>query len=232
MIKKNVDELDVMSINEKSDVGYILEIDLKYPNELHELHNDYPLAPEKLTVTNDILSNYCKSIADKYDIKVGDVKKLIPNLGNKNKYVVHYRNLQLHLLLGMKLTKIHRVLHFKQSNWMKKYIDFNTKKRISASNDFEKDFFKLMINSVYGKTMENLRKRINVRFVNNKKDFLKYTSRPTYVTHKLINKNFAAIHEIKPVSILNKPIYVGFTVLDLSKWLMYDFHYNFIKKKL
>ena len=113
---------------------------------------------------------------------------------------------------------------------MKKYIEFNTKKRISATNDFEKDFFKLMINSVYGKAMENLRKRINVRFVNNKKDFLKYTSRPTYVTHKLFNKNFAVIHEIKPVLILNKPIYVGFTVLELSKWLMYDFHYNFIKK--
>ena len=87
-----------------------------------------------------------------------------------------------------------------------------------------------MINPVYGKTMENLRKRINVRFVNNKKDFLKYTSKPTYVTHKLFNKNFAAIHEIKPVLILNKLVYVGFTVLDLSKWLMYDFHHNFIKK--
>ena len=99
-----------------------------------------------------------------------------------------------------------------------------------ATNDFEKDFFKLMINSVYGKTMKNLRKRINVRSVNNKKDFLKYTSKPTYVTHKLFNKDFAAIHEIKPVLILNKPIYVGFTVLDLSKCLMYDFHYNFIKK--
>ena len=87
-----------------------------------------------------------------------------------------------------------------------------------------------MINSVYGKAMENLRKRINVRFVNNEKDFLKYTSRPTYVTHKLFDKDYAAIHEIKPVLVLNKPIYVGFTVLDLSKWMMYDFHYNFIKK--
>ena len=87
-----------------------------------------------------------------------------------------------------------------------------------------------MINSVYGKTMKNLRKRINVRFVNNEKDFLKHTSRPTHVTHKLFDKDFAAIHEIKPVLMLNKPIYVGFTVLELSKWMMYDFHYNFIKK--
>ena len=103
---KNVDELDVMSINEKSDAGYILEVDLKYPDTLHELRNDYPLAPENLAVTNDMLSKYCESIADKYGIKVGDVKKLIPNLGNKNKYVLHYRNIQLYLYLGMKLAKI------------------------------------------------------------------------------------------------------------------------------
>ena len=105
-----------MSINEKSDVGYILEVDLEYPDELHDLHNDYPLVPEKLAVTNDILSKYCKSVADKYNIKVGDVKKLIPNLGNKTKYVVHYKNLQLYLFLGMKLTKTHRALQFKQSD--------------------------------------------------------------------------------------------------------------------
>ena len=89
-----------------------------------------------------------------------------------------------------------------------------------------------MINSVYGKTMENLRKRINVKFVNNEKDFLKYTSRPTYVSHKLFNNIFAAFHEIKQVLVLNQPIYVGFTVLDMSKWLMYYFHYNFINKKI
>ena len=109
---------------------------------------------------------------------------------------------------------------------MKKFIDFNTEKRMSAANDFEKDFFKLMINSVYGKTMDNLRKRINVRLVNTAEDFLNYTSRPTYITHKVFGKNYAAVHEIKPVLILNKPIHV----LDLSKWKMYDFHYNFIKK--
>ena len=100
-------------------------------------------------------------------------KKVIPNFGNKTNYVVHYRNLQLYLSLGMKLTKIHRVLKFRQSDWMKKYISFNTEERISATNSFEKDFFKLMINSVYGKTMENLQKRINVRLVNNGKDFFK-----------------------------------------------------------
>ena len=196
---KNVGEFDMMSINEESLIGYSLEVDLKYPDKLHELHNDYPIAPEKLVVSSDILSNYCKKIADKYEIKVGDVRKLIPNFGNKTNYVVHYRNLQLYLSLGMKLTKTHKVLKSNQSDWMKKYIEFNTEKRMNAANDFEKYFFRLIINSVYGKTMENLQKRINVRLVNNAEDFLKYTSRPTYIIHKIFGKNYAAIHETKPV---------------------------------
>ena len=168
---KNFDGFDVMSISEKSNTGYLLEVNLEYPDELHELHNDYPLASENPPVSNDMLSAYCKKIADKYGIKVGDVKKLIPNLGNKSKYVVHYRNLQLYLCLGVKLTKTHRVLQFKQSDWMKGYIDFNIEKRKNAANNFEKDFFKLMINSAYGKTIKNLRKRMNVTLVNNGKDF-------------------------------------------------------------
>ena len=112
-----------------------------------------------------------KKIADEYEIKVGDVTKLIQNLGHKTNYVLCYKNLQLYLCLGMKLTKIHRMLKFKQSDWMKKYINFDTEKRTSAAS-FEKDFFILMINSVYGKTMENLRKRVIVRLVNSEKDFL------------------------------------------------------------
>ena len=221
---KNVAKFDVNSISEKRPIGYILEVDLEYPDELHKLHNDYPLVPEKLAIPYDMLSDYSKEIADEYGIKVSDVKKLIPKLGNKTNRVLHYRNLQSYLYLRMKLNKIHKALKFKQSNWMKKYIDFNTKKRTKAANSFQKNLFKLMIDSVYGKTMENLRKRINVRLVNNEKDFLKYTSKPTHVNHKIFDKNCAAIHEIKPVLTLNKLIYVGFTVLKLSKWLMYDFH--------
>ena len=171
--------------------------------------NDYPLAPEKLAISYDMLSDYYKKIADEYGIKVGDVEKLVPNLDNETNYVLHYRNLQLYLSLGIKLTKIHKVLKFKQSKWMKKYIDFNTEKRTNAANSFEKDFFKLMINSVYGKTMENLQKRINVRLVNNEKDFLKYTSRPTHITHKIFDKNYAAILEIKSVLTLKKQIMLG-----------------------
>ena len=167
---KNVGNFDVNSFSEKSPMGYILNVALEYPDKLHVLRNDYPLAPEKLAIPYEMLSDFCKKIADEYGIKVGDVMKLIPNLGNKTNYVLHYRNLQLYLSLGMKLTKIHKVLKFKQSEWMRKYIDFNTEKRTNAVNSFEKDFFKLMISSVFVKTMENLRKK-NVRLVNNKKIF-------------------------------------------------------------
>ena len=113
---RNVDNFDVNSISENSSIGYILEVDLEYPDELHVLHNDYPLAPEKLAIPYDILSDYCKIIADEYGIKVGDVKKLIPNLGDKINHVLHYKNLQLYLSIGMTLTKIHKVLKFKQSD--------------------------------------------------------------------------------------------------------------------
>ena len=121
------------------------------------MHNDCPLATEKLAIPYDILSHYCTKIADNYGIKVGDVKKLSPNSGNITNYVLHYRNLPLYLSLGTKLTKIHRLLKFKQSDWIKKYINFNTEKRTNAANSFER--FKLIINSVYGKTMENLKKK-------------------------------------------------------------------------
>ena len=127
---KNVDGFDVSSISKKSSIGYIIEADLEYPDELHALHNDYQLVPEKLAISYDMQSDYCKKSADKYEIKFGDVKKSIPNLGNKTNYVLHYRNLQLCLSLGMRLIKIHSVLKFKQSDWTKKYIDFNTEKKL------------------------------------------------------------------------------------------------------
>ena len=114
---------------------------------------------------------------------------------------------------------------------MKFYIDFNTIERTNAANSFERDFFKLMINSVYGKTMENLRKRMSVKLVNNEKDVLKHVSKKTFISLKIFHKDYITIHEIKPVLTSDKPIYVRFTVLELSKWLMYDFHHNFMEKK-
>ena len=231
MTQKQIDKIDLAKYKEDSDKGIILEVDLKYPKELHDLHNDYPLAAEKIKVTNEMLSEYCKNISDKYNISIGLVHKLIPTLSNKKNYVLHYRNLQLYLSLGLKVDKIHRVLEFKQSPWLKQYIDFNTEKRKSAKNDFEKDFFKLMNNSVFGKTMENIRKRVDVRLVTDENKLLKLASKPTYVSSKIFNENLVAVHKIKETLTLNRPAYVGMCILDLSKTLMYDFHYNYIKDK-
>ena len=129
-----------MGCDVKYDWCRILEVYLEYTDELDVLHNDYPLAPEKLAILYEMLSDFFKKNADEYGIKVGDVMKLILNLGDKTNYIVHYKNLQLHLFLGMKLTKIHRVLKLKQSDWMKIYIDFNNEKRKNAANSFEKTF--------------------------------------------------------------------------------------------
>ena len=178
-----------------------------------------------------MFSGYCKKIAEKYKISIGLVRKLIPTLKDKKDYVFHYRNLQLYMDLDLKIKKVHRVLEFNQSPWLKKYIDFNTEKRKHAKNPFEKDFFKLMNNSVSGKTMQNLRKRVNVKLVTDYKKLDKLTSKPTYVSSKIFNKNLMAVHKIKEALTLNRPAYVGMCILHLSKTLVYDFHYKYIKEK-
>ena len=231
LAKNQIDKIDLAKYKEDSNKGLILEVDLEYPKELHDLHNDYPLAAEKVKVNKDMLSNYCQEIANKFKVSTGLVHKLIPTLSNKEKYVLHYRNLQLYTDLGLKITKVHRVLEFNQSPWLKEYIDFNTQKRTNAKNAFEKDFFKLMNNSVFGKTMENIRKRVDVRLVTDENKLLKMAAKPTYVSSKIFNKNLVAVHKIKETLTLNRPAYVGMCILDLSKTLMYDFHYNYIKQK-
>ena len=134
----------------------------------------------------------------------------------------------------MKLKKIHCILEFNQSQWLKPYVEFNTQKRIEAEKNGDKDgkvLYKLMKNSVYGKTMQNLRNRINVKLVSNKKDYLKWTSKPTFMSHKIFDNDLVAIRKNKVTLTLNKPVSIGITILELSKVLMYEFHYNYIKNK-
>ena len=171
---KNFDEFDVMSFGKESKIGFILEVDLEYTEKLHASHIGYPLASEKLAIPYEMLSNYCNKIADKYGIKVGDVKKLIPNLGSKSNYVLYYRDLQWYLSLGMKLTKIHRLLKFKQSGWIKIYIDFNTEKRKkNAANSFEKDFFKIDNQFCLWQNSGKLKKKNQCEISNQRKRFFK-----------------------------------------------------------
>ena len=231
LTEKQINKINLAQYNEDSNKGLLIEVDLEYPKELHDLHNDYPVAAERVCVNKDMLSEYCKTIATKYNISTGLVSKLIPTLSNKEKCVLHYRNLQLYLDLGLKINKVHRVLEFNQSPWLKQYINFNTEKRTQAKNSFEKDFFKLMNNSVFGKTMENLRKRVDVRLITDEKKLLKMVSKPTYVSSKIFNENLVAVHKIKETLTLNRPAYVGMCILDLSKTLMYNFHYKYIKNK-
>ena len=201
-----VDELETWELH-----SCILEVDLEYPENLHELHNDYPLAPEQIVVNK--------------------VSKLIPNLGNKKKYVLHYENLKQYLKLGLKLTHIHRGIKFKESPWLEKYISLNTKLRTEAKNEFEKNFFKLMNNAVFGKTMENIRNRVDVRLVNDKKQAEKLSAKPNFKHPNIFSEDLVAIHMKKTKLDFDKPVYLGMCILDLSKTLMYDFHYNYIKKK-
>ena len=189
----------------------ILEVDLEYPKKLHDLHNDYPLCPER--------------------VKCGNVEKLIPNLRDKKNYVIHYKNLIQCLKLGMKLKKIHRGIKFVESDFMKSYIDTNTNLRAQAKNNFEKDFFKLMNNSVFGKTIENIRNRVVVKLVNTEEKFKKLVAKPNFKSRKIFNENLISVHMKKTSLTMNKPVYLGMCILDLSKTLMYDFHYNYIKPK-
>ena len=231
MSDREIKQIDLRKYKANGKKGLILEVDPEHPQELHDMHNDYPVCPEKVKVSNDMLSGYCKMIAEKYKISIGLVSKLIPMLKDKKEYVLHYRNLQLYLDLGLKIKKVYRALEFNQSPWLKQYIDFNTEKRKNAKNSFEKDFFKLMNNIVFGKTMENLHKRVDVRLVTNEKKLDKLTAKPTYMSSKIFNENLMAVHKVKERLTLNRLAYVGMCILDLCKTLMYDFHYNYIKKK-
>ena len=169
-------EFDLNKHTSNSSKGCALEVDLEYPKELRELHNDYSLAPDRIEIKREMLSDYQLKIADLYNIPIGNVKKLVSDFFDKEKYVIHYENLQLYLRLGLKLKKVYRVSEFNQSQWLKQYVEFNTQKRIEAQKNGDKDgkaLNKLMNNVAYGKTMENLRNRIDVKLVSNKKDYLK-----------------------------------------------------------
>ena len=232
MTDKEISKIDLGKYQADGKKGLVLEVDLEYPQELHDIHNYYPVTPEKLKVSNNMLSAYCKKIAEKYNISIGLVSKLIPTLRDKKEYVLHCCNLQLYLDLGLKIKTVHRVLKFDQSPCLKQHIDFNTEKRKHAKNLFKKDFFKLMNNSVFGKTMEYLCKQVDVRLVTNEKKLAKLTSKPTYISSKIFYENLMAVHKVKETLTLNRPAYVGMCILDLSKMLMYDFHHNYIKRSI
>ena len=210
-VRKDWSPKDVINSLVNTDRGYLLEVDVNYPKELHDYHNDLPFTCEK--------------------IKINGVEKLVPNLYDKKKYVIHIKALHQALKHGLVLEKMHRIIEFKQSAWMKEYIDFNIKLRTAATNDFEKDFYKLMNNSVFGKTMENIRRHRNIKLVNNKKDYLKHVMKPKFKSGTLLGPDLMSCEMGKVKVKMNKPVYLGQAILDLSKIIMYEFHYDYMKRK-
>ena len=190
--------------------GYMLEVDLEYPKELHGVHNAYPLAPERMVVPKKWMSEYQQDLLGA-GVAPTEVEKLVPNLRDKGRYVLHYRNLQLYLSLGMKLKKVHRALRFEQSPWMEPYIRMNTELRKVATSDFEKDLYKLMNNSVFGKTMENLRKRVDVKLVRSHEEdkLRRLIASPAFARANIFDDDLAAVQMHKSRLVLNRPIYVG-----------------------
>ena len=206
-----INEDFIKNYNENDNKGYILEVDVKYPKRLHKLHSDLPFLSERM--------------------KIDKCNKLICNLFKKKKYVTHINSLKQTLNHGLKLKKIHRMIKFNQEAWLKPYIDMNTELRKAAKNDFEKDLYKLMNNSVFRKTMENIRKHRDIKLVTIDKKRSKLVSEPNYHTNNLISEDLSIIEMKKTKVKMNKPIYLGLSTLEISKILMYEFWYDYMKPK-
>ena len=226
-------EEEIFNKKENAKNGWILEVDLEYPAELHEEHNSYPLAPEKKVVKKECMSDYQKRLMKDLELRPPDSNKLLLTLEDKKDYVVHYKNLQFYLKQGMKLKRVKRVLEFEQECWMEPYVRMNTEFRKQAKNDFEQNFYKLMNNSVFGKTMENLRNRVDIKIVrSNETDKIrKLVASPLYSRHVIFTNDLVGIDMRKSRLLLNKLVYTGMTILDNSKILMYDFFYSHLKKQ-
>jgi hypothetical protein len=224
---EQIQAFDLFEHGEESTTGFILEVDLSYPESLHDNHNDYPLAAESLAITPEMRSPYAKHLLKKFGRKLpGTSNKLCPNLYDKTKYVVHYRNLQFYVKMGLVVTKIYKILSFSQKRWLAPYIELNTEKRKMATSTFEKDFYKLMNNSMYGKSMESLRSRIDIRLTDNQIQAERWVAHPAFENFKIINSDITMLKMRVQKIRWNKPTITGFCVLELSKLLMYRFHYE------
>ncbi|XP_065196577.1 uncharacterized protein LOC135828072 [Sycon ciliatum] len=224
----------VLNTSDESEQGYMVECDLSVPADRHHHLNDYPPAPEKMSIDESMLSPYQLELRESVPVSGLTASKLVPNLLPKSHYVLHYRNLKLYLRLGLKLDAVHRILRFKQEAWMQPYIMANTELRKAAQNEFERDFFKLMNNAVFGKTMENVRRRVGIRLLragSEEREIVRAISKPTFVRYVAFDNELIAVENRKKQVSLNKPVYVGMAVLDLSKELMYSFFYDQLKVK-
>lgn len=212
----------ILSMTDDAAKGYMFEVDLHYPDKLHDLHNDYPFCAENMPVPKPFGERASKQ------------EKLLLTLFDKKNYVIHYRMLKLALQHGLVLKKIHRTLEFNQSPWLKSYIKLNTEMRTRATNEFEKNFYKLLNNAIFGKCMENVRARVDIH-LRNKWDgrygARKLIAQPNFKRRIIFNEDLVAVEMSRTNIQMNKPVSIGMAILDISKVVMYEFYYDFLKKK-
>ena len=230
-INNDIDKFErLINKNENEDIGFCFEVDLIYPEELHKLHNMYPLAPEKYTPELEDLSEFTinmkKQLRNKDNVKLDKTPLLIQTLNNKYNYNIHYKTLLLYMKLGLKVSKVHKGIKFNQTDFMSEYIDMNTNLRNQAKNGFEKDLYKLLNNSVYGKTFENVLNYSNIKFVQDGDILTRDMMDLKFKKLTAINKDLILIDKIKKECIMNKPIYLGACITDYAKYQMFNFHYN------
>ena len=207
----DVNPNEISELATRTDKGYILDVDVSYPKDLHDSHNDLPFMCERM--------------------EINGVEKLVPNLRDKKSYVIHIQALNQALQHELRLHRIHRAIEFDQSPWLRTYIDFNTQLRTAATNDFEKDFFKLMNNSVFRKMMENIRKHRNIKLVTTEEKYLCTVMKPNFKSGALFGENLMGCEMGKIKVVMNKPVYLGQAILDLSKIVMHEFHYDYMVPK-
>jgi hypothetical protein len=211
--EENISVGDIEALDDEGPYGYMFVVDIKYPTYLHNIHSCLPFLPESVKPPGS------------------QNKKLLATLDDKKFYILHYRALKQAMQHGLVVEKIHSVIKFKQSRWMKQYIEFNTYLRQNADNEFDVAFFKYMNNAVYGKCIEQLRNRMNIKLISCDKKMNLYLKKATFIDRTIYEENLAAVHLARECVLMNRPIFVGQAVLDLSKVIMYNFYYNVMKKR-
>ena len=218
----------ILSLDAEGEWGYTLEVDLDYPEHLHHNTADFPLAPESGEITQDMFTSFMTNFYETLNpnLSYRTSRKLLLTQFNRTCYIVHFTILKFYLNMGLTLNKVHRVVQYKQRPWLKEYINFNSQQRANSSNDFDKSFYKLKNNALFGKTMEDVRKRINYRLVTDTAKFEKYVLSPLFYDRDIITEDLVGVHMLKSKVTLNKPIFVGQAVLDYSKLEMYELYYK------
>lgn len=227
---EEIQKIEWEKIDLQKETGYFVEVTLSYPESLQEKTSSYPLCPQNIEITHDMLSPYQKKVLlELYGKKTYKAKKLTSTFHKKEKIVLHGLNLQQYLRLGMKLESVHRVIKFMQKPYMTPWINFCTDQRIKAKNAFEKNFWKLIANCVFGKTIEGLENRKKVQICCTSESFISAIKKPCYERHIIVNPTLSIVLFTKMQSKVIRPYYIGFSILEISKFVMYEFYYSILQ---